>query len=112
LRKLRSWRPRLAEKPEEITVTRFGSVADWARSMRAEGFSIVGTAIEGGALPWSTPGSSPGPPLAILFGEETKGLSKDALLHCDRLWTLPLGQGGRFYTLGQATAAILGGMKK
>ena len=27
---------------------------------------------------------------------------------CDERWTLPLGPGGRFYTLGQATALILG----
>jgi len=110
LRKLKSWRPRLAERPLEMRVSRLDLMLDWVKATRAQGFSIVGTVIEGGDRPGSEPASTlPRPRIAFLFGEETSGLSQEARAHCDHLWTLPLGVGGQFYTLGQATALILGG---
>lgn len=109
LRKLRSWRPELAEEPrgiERIVPLRFESVAEWIAAARGRGFTVAGSVIEGGTAPWS---GSTGERVAVLFGEETRGLDESALALCNHRWTLPLGPGGKFYTVGQATALILGG---
>lgn len=105
LRKLRSWRPRLAEDPSRIEIARFPDVEAWAEAARLRGLEIIGTVLEGGEVPFE--GRKLGRP-AFLFGEETHGLPPRVREACDRLWTLPLGEGGRFYTVGQATALILG----
>ena len=106
LRKLKSWRPDLAERPESIGARRFPGAEAWFGEMRRLGFAVAGTVLEGGALPWSQP---LGARVAVLFGEETHGLPESLLEECDGLWTIPLGPGGIFYTVGQATAIILGG---
>ena len=106
LRKLESWRPDLAERPQAIGARRFSGADGWLAEVRRLGFTVVGTSIEGGSLPWSDP---LGARVAVLFGEETHGLPEGLLEQCDRLWTIPLGPGGRFYTVGQATAVTLGG---
>jgi hypothetical protein len=109
-RKLRSWRPAILEGPEgieRVVTKRFEDVTAWASAARARGFAIVATVVEGGAAPRS---SLPGGRLAVLFGEETAGLADGALALCDDRWTLPLGEGGKFYTVGQATALILGAL--
>ena len=106
LRKLRSWRPELAGRPEEIRAERFAEVSAWAAAVRERGCEIAGTVVEGGTRPWA--GSGDGS-IAVLFGEETRGLTEEARILCDHRWTIPLGPGGRFYTVGQATAVVLGG---
>lgn len=106
LRKLKSWRPPCAEKPEDIAVRRYESIDEWLDEARASGFFIAGTAIRGGLAPWSGPRPQR---VAILLGEETHGLARSTLQRCDAVWTIPLGPGGLFFTVGQATALILGG---
>ena len=110
LRKLRSWRPDLTARPEAIARARFDGVRTWAEAMRARGLPIAGTVIQGGTAPWASRLlRAPRPAgLAVLFGEETHGLAPESLGLCDELWTLPLGEGGKFYTVGQATAVIVG----
>ena len=106
LRKLRSWRPSLAGEPGRIAVTRWPAVAEWAQACRERGCRIAGTVLEGGSRPWS---GAKHRDTAVLFGEESRGLKAQDRAACDELWTLPLGDGGRFYTVGQAAALILGG---
>ncbi|HVR73138.1 MAG TPA: TrmH family RNA methyltransferase [Planctomycetota bacterium] len=109
VRKLRSWRPALAERPLEIEVKRFADVRSWSWEARSRGLEIAGTVLSGGGRPWTDSSERPlSPPVSVLFGEETRGLSPEAVSACGALWTLPLA-GGTFYTLGQATALILGG---
>ena len=105
LRKLRSWRPRLAEAPSEISAERFEDAGAWAEHAQRRGFELVAAVVEGGDAPWSR---HLAPKTAVLFGEETHGLSKESLALCSTRWTIPLGPGGRFYTIGQATALVLG----
>jgi tRNA(Leu) C34 or U34 (ribose-2'-O)-methylase TrmL len=107
LRKLRSWRPPLAARPQEIRSRRFDDYRLWVEAMQAAGVSIAAAVVEGGGRPWS---STPPGRLAVLFGEETHGIPRRLLAAADRRWTLPLGPGGRFYTIGQATALIVGGL--
>ena len=105
LRKLESWRPELARNPDRIPAKVFPDTMAWACEMRASGFALVGMVVVAGSRP--APEAARGK-AAILFGEETHGLSEDLLALCDHRWTLPLGPGGRFFTVGQATALILG----
>lgn len=106
LRKLKSWRPSLANEPERIEVELFDHVLAWAESVRSQNFMIAATVLEGGVRPWSD--CKPNR-FAVLFGEETHGLKPGEISLCDERWTLPLGTDGRFYTVGQATALVLGG---
>jgi len=105
LRKLRSWRPIFSEKPEEIPARSFPDARVWIRDAQARGFMVVATVLEGGIRPRLDASCKR---IAILFGEETHGLPADLIGECNGRWTLPLGAGGRFYTLGQTTAVILG----
>jgi tRNA G18 (ribose-2'-O)-methylase SpoU len=105
LRKLRSWRPELADDPGRLAVKAFPDSVSWLAAAREEGLRIAATVIEGGTEPREAGG---GGRIAVLFGEETRGLPRAIAVACDERWTLPLGPGGRFYTLGQATALILG----
>jgi tRNA G18 (ribose-2'-O)-methylase SpoU len=118
-RRLRSWRRDPAADPCEFQARRFDDVFRWAETVRARGFETVALTVEGGVPPWSKvtmsgmPGlENRGPPagLAFLLGEETHGLSRRELAVCDQRWSIPLGPGGRFYTLGQTTAILLGGL--
>jgi hypothetical protein len=116
LRKLRSWRPDLSGRPSGIHAKTYTDAAAWAQDVRARGFVIAGTVLEGGEAPWSgslesAPAGAGASGIAVLFGEETHGLGQQARSLCDVLWTLPLGTGGRFYTIGQTTAMILGALK-
>jgi tRNA G18 (ribose-2'-O)-methylase SpoU len=106
LRKLKSWRPALAEHPEKIEAKLFAHFGDWLSEIRGGGFSMVAAVVEGGVRPWSWPSRGK---LAVLLGEETHGLPPEILAECQHRWTIPLGPGGRFYTVGQAAAIILGG---
>jgi len=106
LRKLRSWRPALAESPERIEARLFPDFDGWLGEIRGGGFSLVAAVVEGGVCPWSRPTRGK---IAVLFGEETHGLPPEILAQCQHRWTIPLGPGGRFYTVGQAAALILGG---
>jgi hypothetical protein len=108
LRKLRSWRPRLAERRGGIDLHRFAGVREWAEAARARGFVLAATVVEGGMPAWSDVAA--GARVAVLFGEETRGLRREAIELCDVSWTLPLGEGSSFYTVGQATALVLGGL--
>ena len=108
LRKLRSWRPHLAERSGEIRVRRFAHAGEWVEAARARGCYLAAALVDGGAAAWR--GLPVGARAAVLFGEETRGLSREVAALCDARWTLPLGEGGRFYTIGQATALILGGL--
>lgn len=108
LRRLMSWRPELAQRPERLAARRFETVSSWAEAMKERDLEIIALAVEGGEPPWSLPRSF-SRRLAFLLGEETWGLSRSELACCGRRWSIPLGKGGRFYTLGQATALLLGG---
>lgn len=105
LTKLRSWRPELEATLRFHSPARFEGVEPWARKMREAGRGVVATAASGGAAPALPRG---GAALAVLIGEETHGLSARELRACDEVWTFPLGPGGRFYTIGQTTALLLG----
>lgn len=106
LRKLRSWRPDLAGDADRIRVAQWPSLAAWARACTAQGLRVAGTVVCGGKPPWSGP---PAARLAVVFGEESSGLRQADLAICDELWTLPMGEGGRFYTVGQSAALVVGG---
>ena len=106
LRKLRSWRPPFADDPATIPVRRFAGGVLWAEEMRRASTTIVAAVVDGGEPPWSAP---PDDRLAVVFGEETHGVPATLLAAAARRWTSPLGPGGRFYTVGQATGLILGG---
>ncbi|MBI4600933.1 MAG: hypothetical protein HY721_03145 [Planctomycetes bacterium] len=107
-RKLRSWRPDLSEAPEQVAVARFPGFREWAAGARSRGLLIAGTVLSGGVIPWTSPEGAAMRDAAVLFGEETHGLGAEARRLCDVLWTIPLGPGGRFYTVGQATGLVLG----
>lgn len=111
IRKLRSWRPGLAERPEGMAVRRFPDLEAWVAAVHGEGYRIAATVVPGPrALPIVAGGGpSPGArPLAVLFGEETHGLPAETVCAADEVWSFPLGEGGRFFTVGQTTALVLG----
>lgn len=106
VRKLKSWRPDLAADPDRISARHWPTVQDWVKGCKQRGCRIVGTVLTNGARPWSTASHAD---VALLLGEESHGLGPAARELCDELWTLPLGTGGKFYTVGQAAALLLGG---
>jgi hypothetical protein len=118
--KLRSWRPALAERPDGMALRRFPDPAAWLAAVCGEGYRIAATVVPGDADPSSArstaidsgaTGERPAHdtrPLAVLFGEETHGLPAELIRAADVLWSFPLGEGGRFFTVGQTTALVLG----
>lgn len=73
---------------EWLTVRRHADIDAAIALCRGEGRAIWGTANAADAVPLT--GFAPEGPVAILFGNETEGLSKRALAACDRVVRIDL----------------------
>jgi 23S rRNA (guanosine2251-2'-O)-methyltransferase len=85
---------------EWIPVARVSNLVQSLEALKAERLWVVGSAVQGGEVPWATDLSVP---LCLVFGGEGQGLRPIVARTCDVLVTLPMR--GRVESMSVSAAA-------
>lgn len=71
-----------------VAVLRVPSMPDFLRELAAAGYEVIGAATRG-AVPLRATGPAPRKPVAVVLGNEERGLSPGVLAACTRQVTIP-----------------------
>ncbi|MSU71929.1 MAG: RNA methyltransferase [Opitutus sp.] len=89
---------------EAVEVFRVESLVAFARSLAAAGYDVVGAATRGGRVDLAR---VPGKPVALVVGNEERGLSSEMAAACTRLVTIPGGGGVESLNVSVAAAVLM-----
>lgn len=91
----------------QVPWTRLPEWSDAARMLHARGFSIAALALADGAVPLRELAADPPDRLALVFGAEGDGLSRNALEASDQVVTIPMANGVDSLNVAAAAAVVL-----
>lgn len=89
--------------------------AAWLPELKAAGYQIIGTVVEGECVPGGRLPSTPdtldlSSPVALVFGTEATGIAPPTLAACDRHLHLPMHGFTQSYNISVALALIVSGV--
>ncbi len=88
-----------------VPVAMVANIASSLDALKREGFWVIGAVAEGGAAPWEAPGA--GEDLALVIGNENKGISRLVRKKCDFLVSIPSATEDVDSLNASAAAAVL-----
>ncbi|HZP60020.1 MAG TPA: RNA methyltransferase [Opitutaceae bacterium] len=90
---------------EHVTVFRVKDLAEFSRELAASGYAVVGAAAHGGQPERPKEGKDEHGPIALVLGNEERGLTPDVAAACTRRVTIP--GCGRVESLNVSAAAAV-----
>lgn len=91
----------------QVPWTRLPEWPQGADELRAAGFEIAALALSDDAVPLDEYAADPPERIAMLFGTEGDGLSRDAIANADRVVTIPMQHGIDSLNVAAASAVTL-----
>lgn len=90
---------------EQLEVWKVGRLAEFVRDLAMAGYDVVGAATRGGRLGEARDASTAAKPMALVLGNEERGLAPDVVKACTRLVTIP--GSGKVESLNVSVAAAV-----